>query len=342
MLATAIWHQSPRLFRYIFLGKMSTSDVKQYWSNARERCPWYPSHIPVSRHGGLVPISIYGDEVNAFRNTEPGAISVLGWSSDFSHGIDALLQYCLLCVYSEYCESETTYDELMEILLPRFMYMCDPQAGHPWQADFQFVFLGVRGDLKWVNDRYKIHNFRKNFVCSRCTACKEPANGNIYESLTCFSDRAQHFQISHESFCDARPIDEWPIPSRFGVRLERYDHDVCHSQLLGTGKVVNGSALTFLCELGFFSNYQFAQGTYDSALTTQLRAAYQDFKTWTKWAKLKCSQPRFTIRRLNRQHRGMQPCFFAIRVCMMFYSKFVGFALKVGYHCFAMFFCLAS
>ena len=306
MLARAVWRAGRDVFEHIYFGKVGRTGAAEYWANVQARCKWYPPHIPESSHSGLIPISLYGDEVHAYRNTDPGAVSVVGWCSDLSFGVDAMLQYGLICVYSEYCECETTYGEIMEAVLPRLNYLCDPNAPHPWKDEFRFVLCGVRGDLKWINDKYKIHNYRLNDFCSRCS-CMKTAD-NVYETITAFSDKAQHVPVENSEFCDSMCIEDWPWPMRFGVHLERFCHDTCHSQLLGSGKCLNGSALTYLCEQGFFTGGHFGAGVYDVALQAALRLAYSDFRSWSKAAGLKVNQPRFTFNRLNRKHRGMQPC----------------------------------
>ena len=213
---------------------------------------------------------------------DPGAVSVVGWCSDLSYGVDALLQYGLICVYSEYCECESTYGEIMEAVLPRFQYLCDPNVPHPWKDEFRFVLAGVRGDPKWINDKYKIQNYRLNDFCSRCSCVKNAVN--VYETITAFGDTAQHVPVDNSSFCDSQCVEDWPWPMRFGVHLERFCHDTCHSQLLGSGKCLNGSALIYLCEQGFFTGGEFGSGVYDAALQVQLQHAYSDFRSWQKSA----------------------------------------------------------
>lgn len=307
--ARAVWDLGKDVFEQVYLGTVGKAGATEYWANARDRCVWYPPSIPEDCHSGLIPVSIYGDEVHAYRNTDPGAVSVVGWGSDLSFGIEAMLQYGLICVYSEYCECESTYGDIMEAVLPRFQYLCDPHAPHPWKDEFRFLLCGVRGDLKWINDKYKIHNYRLNDFCSRCSCVKNA--DNVYETITAFGDQAQHVPVSNSSFCDSLCIDEWPWPMRYGVHLERFCHDTCHSQLLGSGKCLNGSALTYLCEQGYFHGGQFGSGVYDVELQIQLQFAYSDFRSWAKAAGLKIHHPRFTFNRLNRKHRGMQPCFMS-------------------------------
>ena len=315
-LARAIWRQGQDFFEYVFFGKIGRSGAAAYWSNARERCSWYPRHIGEEWHTGLIPIALYGDEVHAYRNTDPGAVSAIGWTSEFSYGIDAILQYGLLAVYSEYTECEHTYSDLLESILPRFAHLCDAEVNHPWRHEFRFCLSGIRGDLKWINDKYKLHNYRTNSVCSRCSALKD--SPNVLETITCFTCQAQHTQISHQQFCDERCVEDWPIPMRFGVFLERFCHDTCHSQLLGSGKILNGSILVFLAESAFWTaGNGFHNGPYGKSLQLQLQRAFLDYKSWSKSHHLGCNQPRFTCNRLNRKHRGMQPCFLAICCSML-------------------------
>ena len=91
-----------------------------------------------------------------------------------------------------------------------------------------------------------------------------------------------------------------------GVFLCRFAHDVAHSQLLGTSKVLNGACLTYLAEAGQFC--AMANGPYEASLQPVLRAAYVDFKMWLRDSGLACTQPRFTASRLHRKNRSMFPC----------------------------------
>lgn len=92
-----------------------------------------------------------------------------------------------------------------------------------------------------------------------------------------------------------------------GVRYERFLHDCCHGQLLGTGRLANGSALVYLLEGGFFSAWP-DRGQYKDQLISVLKLAYLNFNSWKKRNKLRCTQPRFTPARLNRTSRQTFPC----------------------------------
>ena len=90
-----------------------------------------------------------------------------------------------------------------------------------------------------------------------------------------------------------------------GVPLDRVLHDCLHSQLLGTGKTANASAIIYLAESGFWG--AFPRGLYLEALTAVLRQAHVHFLKWKRENHLQASQPRFTPARLGRKTRMQYP-----------------------------------
>ena len=90
-----------------------------------------------------------------------------------------------------------------------------------------------------------------------------------------------------------------------GISLDRVLHDCLHSQLLGTGKTANASAIIYLAECGFWG--PFPGGLYQDALAGVLRQAHVHFLAWKKQHKLQASQPRFTPSRLGRKTRMCYP-----------------------------------
>ena len=247
---------------------------------------------------------------NKLRSTDPGAISAIGWSSDLSRGNEPMLQYHLLAVYCEYSACEETYDDLLAVILERVQSLCsDDAVRNPWvKHGIKFVLCGIQGDLKWITTKYDLHHFNRNSCCSRCDATKK--DPDPCKTIGCFTDAAAFTACTHESFCEAHALEQWPLPMLHGVRLERFMHDVAHSQYLGSGKTLNGSCLVLLCELGeFHPNGHFpTQGNYESNLQQALRAAYINFKTWAKTNRIAVNQPRFTCSRLNRKSRGNHAC----------------------------------
>ncbi|CAE7225116.1 unnamed protein product [Symbiodinium microadriaticum] len=152
--ATAIWHEGPDLFESIFLGREGRDGAERFWNNARKNASWFKkaAAFPESSFRGLLPIYLYGDDVDAYRNTDAGAVSAIGWGCDFSYKQEAMLQTLLLCVYAEYTACEYTHDDIMLYACEKFKQMADTRIKHPWHsAGFRFQLFSCRGDLKWIN-----------------------------------------------------------------------------------------------------------------------------------------------------------------------------------------------
>ena len=151
--ATALWHEGQDVFESVFLGHGGREGAQRFWRNAKENCSWFKdTSIPPEVFSGLLPLNLYGDDVQAYRNSDPGAVSVVGWGCDFSFQNEAMFQTFLATIYSEYCSCPHTYNDILEHMLPMLQRLADPAAGHPWEAaGFRFMLAGVRGDLKWLN-----------------------------------------------------------------------------------------------------------------------------------------------------------------------------------------------
>ncbi|CAE7249221.1 unnamed protein product, partial [Symbiodinium necroappetens] len=151
--ATAIWREGPDLFESIFMGAEGKAGAQRFWTNARENASWFKAAaIPESSYPGLLPIYLYGDDVDAYRNSESGAVSAIGWGCDFGYKNEAMLQTLLLCVYAEYTACEHTHDDIMLYACEKFKQMADPHINHPWHfGGFKFMLCSCRGDLKWIN-----------------------------------------------------------------------------------------------------------------------------------------------------------------------------------------------
>ena len=231
----------------------------------------------------------------------------MGWCSELARGNKPMLQYHLIAVYSEYMACDETHEDVLHCLLPRFAKLASSE--NPWSAaGIKFVLTGAQGDLKWINEKYGLHPYNRNECCSRCDAVKN--HEDVCKTIACFTEAATFVEKTHEQWCDEHALEDWPLPMTAGVRLERFMHDVAHSQLLGTGKIHNGSCLIYLAESGEFNaaNCFPEHGEYTANLQVQLRAAYNDFKRWAKAAKLQVNQPRFTYARCNRKNRSSHAC----------------------------------
>lgn len=308
-MAAALYLHSEELFKKVFFGEKV--DAAEFWSHIKN-VSWMQNH-PASQSNQpdkLIPMSFYGDEVQSFRNTEGGVVSVVAWCSDFSAGLPALSRYFTICVLPDHYATARTFLDIWGALAPRIKNMCDARVVHPWTAGgFQFTYSSTQGDLKWLLEKFGMHNYHKNLFCSWCACAKNHADLSM--TLGDFREEAAHRQtrIDHDQFFAQRnvaPEVYHPLFSIPGCRVERFLHDVCHSQLLGTGKVCNGSTLAYLCEVGYFCAWPPLQ--YPLAMTQCLRVAYRRFNAWKSARRLGVNQPRFTPARLSRTNRTSYPC----------------------------------
>ena len=115
-----------------------------------------------------------------------------------------------------------------------------------------------------------------------------------------------------------------------GSHLSCFQHDVCHGQLLGTGRALNGrlsfiacslprlrksvlgslydrgSVLIYLCEGGCFGPWPNG-GRYPQVLQRFLNKAFLSWHAWRRHHNLQVTQSRFTCARLGRRMRSQYP-----------------------------------
>ncbi|CAK9078212.1 unnamed protein product, partial [Durusdinium trenchii] len=282
-LAEAIFAQGENIFRSCMFGNV---DAAEFWAHCATHCEWFKNHAMYSYEckEKLIPLSLYGDDVNTYRNAEVGAVSIIAWTSDFGYLNKSCLRYWPICVYSEHCSTEHTHEDIMRYLTDRLKSMCSREHLFGWSSKgYCFMFSSLQGDLKWIHEKYGLHNFRANACCNRVL------------------------------------------------------HDCMHSQLLGTGKVCNGSVLIYLAESGLWGRLQGGRGAgkYDDCLEICLRAAHQDFLSWKKQRKINTSQARFTPARCSRKSRQQYPALnnkaAASKACTMWLAERASeFAARAG------------
>ena len=107
--------------------------------------------------------------------------------------------------------------------------------------------------------------------------------------------------------------------------MERFLHDVCHGQFLGTARTLNASAIIFLCEGNYFGDWP-SRGEYRHQLAPLLRCAFAHFKAWAKQSNLHITVPRFTPSRLNRRLRQSFPVLNTKAVASKAVSHWLAFA----------------
>ena len=161
--------------------------------------------------------------------SEVGTCSVVAWTPDLAYANESIIRYFPMCVWSEHSATDHTYSDVMQHITERFRTMTDPEVLHEWSGSgYCFIFHSVQGDLKWFNEKYALFDFRGDF---RLTA--------------------KH----RESTPDLTRFHEMSPPSIFSLPCmgpQRVRHDILHSQLLGTGKISNGSGKVYLSEAGFW------------------------------------------------------------------------------------------
>ncbi|CAE7562987.1 unnamed protein product [Symbiodinium necroappetens] len=255
------------MFQHCFAPR--PSEIESYWKHVEQHCRWFDDHPgrQAANKKRLLPFCLYGDEINAFKNAENGSICVLGFGSDLAYGNPALERYYLFTAFSEHNSTENTFDDIIRALVPRLRYMFDETSFNWCSAGWRWTYSSTQGDLKFITDRYGLHNFRKNRICDLCECVKK--DDNIAMTLADFREtaayRATHY--THQDYMQSTtPETRSPLFELDGVNLHRFLHDPCHGQLLGTGKNTNGSCLTYLCERSYFAPWP-ERGIYENVMS---------------------------------------------------------------------------
>ena len=301
--AAALYNRGELFFQHCMLGNV---DAAKYWDHCTRNGSWFSAH-PMKdypRLDRLIPFSLYGDDVQCYKNSEIGTVSIIGWTSDFGFRNNSLTRYFPICVYSEHCSTEFTHEDIMVAVTERIRSMVDSEQVHDWSSTgWAFIFSNVQGDLKWIRDQFGLFNFSANDCCSLCGAVKDHNDPSM--TIADFRPTASHVGSS----ADLGRFSASPsvVFTSLGIGPDRVVHDSMHGQLLGTGKVSNGSGIVYLAESGFWNPFQ-TSGTYPDALQYSLQLAHKDFLAWKKQLGLNVTQPRFTCARLARKGRQSYAC----------------------------------
>ena len=190
----AIWNQGQDVWRHFLTGSASPAE---FWARVEQSSPWFQHHP--ARHRDkrrLIPISFYGDDVQAFKNTEAGVVTCLGFGSDLSFTNPPLERYLPLGVYAAQTAADETFEDILTHLVPRFQRLVSEDAQYPWSPyGWSFAYSSTQGDLKWITDNFHFHNYRANSFCSRCPC--EKSNNNIGLTLGNFNHDAEHLQTRY-------------------------------------------------------------------------------------------------------------------------------------------------
>ena len=201
----SLWKQGELVWKKCLMGGAKPSE---FWGRVMESSPWIQKHPAYHRNKEkLIPISLYGDEVQAFKNTEAGLVSALGFSSDLSFNNDPLLRYFLITIYAEQTACEETFEDILSAITPRLARLVSNDNDYPWTREgWGFAYSSTQGDLKYIVDKWGFNNYRRNDFCSRCPCKKQ--DDNIGLTLANFKTDADHMRTRyvHEDYL------EWTWP----------------------------------------------------------------------------------------------------------------------------------
>ena len=171
-MAAALWSEGEDIFRHFFFNGVN---ARQYWRHCARHCDWFATHPANSvnvKKSHLVPLSLYGDGVQTFKNSECGVIDILAFTSDFAAGLGPMSRYLPILAISEHLVCSETWTDLWGAIVPRLCRMVS-ETDFPWSsAGYGFMLSSVQGDLKWVCEKFGLHNYRRNLFCSWCACAK--------------------------------------------------------------------------------------------------------------------------------------------------------------------------
>ena len=200
-LALEIWKLGEPYFRYFFLGNQ---DASRLWQHV-EKTTW-GSGILAGFCGDLaklIPVTCYGDEIYTYKNSECGVVAVLAWGTDYLTAESSPLdRYFTIATWAQYLECEETWLDLSAEVAARFRALVS-RKDWPWcKNGYKFTFSSVTGDLKWIKERFYLHDYNSNQFCSYCNVVKRDPQGRIENTLSDFRATAARMQsrITHEDY----------------------------------------------------------------------------------------------------------------------------------------------
>ena len=169
--AAALFRHSEHVFRHFFFGKVN---ARKFWKHHADRCQWFQQHPAFSynKRSHLIPLSLYGDEVQTYKGSEVGSIEIFGWCSDFAEGQTPLSRYMPILCLSEHLVCDGTWSDIWDRLIPRLqrMFTHDDYVWSP--AGYRFMASSLQGDLKWLLQKFGVFNYLRNDLCSWCGCVK--------------------------------------------------------------------------------------------------------------------------------------------------------------------------
>ena len=136
-MAAALFNRGGRVWQHTMFGDKAPDEVLAFWQHCKQHCDWFKGskcfNYPVLEK--LIPFSIYGDDIAAYKGSETGMVTVLGWTSDLAFLNGSWTRYWPITVYAEYAATEWTYNDIMSHVVRRLHGMFDTEVVHDWTAD---------------------------------------------------------------------------------------------------------------------------------------------------------------------------------------------------------------
>ncbi len=170
-------------------------------------------------------------------------------------------------------------------------------AGKPILGEFHVALVGLNGDWLWTADTCNLEQSYKsvgNDICHRCGATNTGAN-----NFTNFRDDAPFWpERSNAAYMASANAQAAPVSRTLGFHVLSVWPELMHAGPLGYNLTVAGSVMLELGQEAFWADRP-DSGTWQEKLAIQLSAASASFSTWQSDNRRRCSQPRFTVRRLS-------------------------------------------
>ena len=217
-MATALWKRGEKVFRHYFFGQVN---ARKFWKHCMDHCAWFKQHpaAQYNKKSCLIPLSLYGDEVQSYKNSECGVVEVFGWCSDFADGQSPLSRYLPIFCFSEHLLADETWPDIWRGLLPRLHRMVT-ENNFPWSAaGYKFMLSSLQGDLKWLLQRFGVFNYMRNEFCSLCGCCKAHADNSM--TVGDMRENASHVSTvrTHEEFMASGSVESRILAKCYGKNM---------------------------------------------------------------------------------------------------------------------------
>ena len=312
-LCAAIYSCGEEVFADFFLGSDGHAALEKFWANTAH-APWSRDH-PVRDKPHLlpftVPITEHGDEGLYCKNDGDCVLvrSIHGELTELMSDLTRLLESALPCAII--CEGtiealiaaqewgwECAYQGIWPVLDHLRRPITEATGRHRFArrgeflaGPYRFAYAGSLGDWKYLKEVWHLaDHYNADCCCHKCRAHKK--NPALLFTDTGPDAGWAGTVYSNDDFWQKHTDIPPPLKRRKGSHVELVRGDVQHTGHLGVTKIINAQCIVDLSNEGFF-------GPIALPLSVRLRSAYVGFKAWCRSNRICCSQPAFTVSRLN-------------------------------------------